>query len=58
LGQLDAQRNLRDEAIAHFRKAHAILKGLLQQADAVPDPAAEALRKTVADALQHFGIDP
>ena len=57
-GQLDAQRDRRDEAIEHFRKAQAILKKLAQQAGAEADPAAESLRKTVAAALQHFEVVP
>lgn len=54
LGQLDAQRGRRDEAIAQFRQAQAILNKLLQQPDATLDPATQALQKTVAAALQHL----
>ncbi len=58
LGQLDAQRERREEAIAHFRKAQAILQTLAQQSGPEADPATDALRKTVAAALQHFGAAP
>ena len=57
LGQLEAQRDRRDEAIAHFRKAQEILQAMGQEPGSDPDLAAEALRKTVAAALQHLAGD-
>lgn len=54
LGQLDAQRGLREEAIAQLRRAQSILKTLLQQPGTTPDPTAETLQKTIAAALQHL----
>ncbi len=57
LGQLDAQLERREAAIAHFRKAQAILQTMGQQEGSEPDLAAEALRKTVEAALQHLAGD-
>ena len=54
LGQLDAQRGLQEEAIAQFRQAQSILNTLLQLPGTAPDPAVEALQKTIAAALQHL----
>lgn len=51
LGQLSAQQEQLDDAIAHFRKALELLDQLAKQSSDSPDPRDAELRQTIESAL-------
>ena len=58
LGQLEAQRERREEALVHFRKAREILQALDRQSSPEADPDVTKLRMTVEAAMQHLELPP